>query len=86
MTTLQVPVCVSSDVCSVPERPPRAAMNNGEEWIDEAIERQSLPLLGRVDIALRLIAARGSTEAAHWADAIRKTRVQPAFKGFPQLH
>lgn len=59
---------------------------NAEEWIDEAIERYSLPLLVRVDVALRLIAARGSTEAAHWADAIRKTRVQPAFKGFPQLH
>ena len=34
---------------------------NAEPWINEAIERNSLPLLGRVDIALRHIAERGDT-------------------------
>ncbi|PBB91718.1 hypothetical protein CK215_15775 [Mesorhizobium sp. WSM3864] len=59
---------------------------NAEEWIDEAIARLSLPLLARIDIALRSIAARGSTKAAHWADSIRKAKIQPAFKGLPLLH
>ncbi|RVP97124.1 hypothetical protein CN070_23535 [Sinorhizobium meliloti] len=57
-----------------------------EEWIDDAIERKSLPLLVRIDIALLAIMNRESTAAAHWAEAVRRTKVLTAIKEFPQLH
>lgn len=57
-----------------------------DEWIDEAMKRNSLPLLSRIDIALRHIAERGETPEAQWARQTLRDVVAPAFKVFPGLH
>ncbi|MGA7455573.1 MAG: hypothetical protein WBW73_31490 [Rhodoplanes sp.] len=55
-------------------------------WIEEAVQRKSLPLFARIDIALRRISDRGDTPEARWArETIEKT-INPAFKLFPPLH
>jgi hypothetical protein len=55
-----------------------------EDWIDEAVERGSIPLLSRIDIALREL-GRTANPAAPWARAIRKARVSPALAKIPDL-
>lgn len=63
-----------------------AEQEGAEEWIDDVIDRQSLPLLVRIDIALLAVADRGATVAARWADAVRKSKVLPAIDNFPRMH
>jgi len=63
--------------------------NEGAEasaWIEEAVQRKSLPLLARIDIALRRIADRGGTLEAQWAKETLEKAIQPAFSYFPPLH
>jgi Type I restriction enzyme R protein N terminus (HSDR_N) len=55
-------------------------------WVDEAVQRKSLPLLARVDIALRRIADRGDTPEARWARETMEKTITPAFNLFPPLH
>ena len=56
------------------------------ETLEEAVQRKSLPLFARIDIALRRISDRGDTPEARWArETIEKT-INPAFKLFPPLH
>lgn len=57
-----------------------------EDWLDEAIERRSLPLLARIDIALRMLTHSGDTQVDAWARRTLATSVGPAFKAFPALH
>lgn len=55
------------------------------EWIDEAVARESLPLLARIDIALRHIANRGETPRARWARHVLPGVVEPAIRRYPPL-
>jgi hypothetical protein len=57
-----------------------------DEWIDEAVERGSLPLLARIDIALRHISQSARTPRAGWAREILDRIIGPAFDRFPSLH
>lgn len=52
-----------------------------EAWIKEAISRKSLPLLCRIDIALRELATTVSGRG--WARRILSELVRPALKDFP---
>ncbi len=56
------------------------------QWINEAVERNSLPLLSRVDIALRHIAKRGDTREGRWARQMLDQVIRPAFDRYPPLH
>ena len=56
------------------------------EWIREAVARSSLPLLARIDIALRHIANGGETRRAGWARDVLAGVVEPAFHQYPPLH
>lgn len=65
----------------------RFFMHDGErteDWIDEAIDRKSVPLLSRIDIALREVVPTTSPWR-NWASATRKNRLAPALKDFPAL-
>jgi len=56
------------------------------EWIDEAIERASFPLLCRVDIALRQLVDSNDHEKASWAKKMIEEVVKPELEKFPLLH
>ena len=56
------------------------------QWVEEAIERNSLPLVTRIDIALRHIAHRGDTQQARWARSLLDEVLKPAFDRVPALH
>lgn len=61
---------------------------NGErttEWIDEAIERNSFPLLCRIDIALRQLIGSADSAKAAWAQETLNQSVRPALEKFPLL-
>jgi hypothetical protein len=55
-------------------------------WIEAAVDRNSLALLSRIDIAMRHIAERGETPEAQWAKDMLQRIIRPAFSGFPRLH
>lgn len=57
-----------------------------EDWLDEAIERGSFPLLARIDIALSTMTDSGDPDAAAWAKRMLASKVRPALKNFPTLH
>ncbi|WP_416759379.1 hypothetical protein ACNI65_21955 [Roseateles sp. So40a] len=57
-----------------------------DQWIDEAIARQSTSLLCRVDIALRQVAQSADQSLKHWAEQTRVNRIAPALANFPGLH
>ncbi len=59
---------------------------NANDWIDSAISAESMPLLGRIHIALLQIKTSADEELAKWAKNTLTTRVLPAFKLFPLLH
>ena len=48
--------------------------------------RNSLPLLARVDIALRHVAGTADPNASTWARQMLETVVWPAFRELPALH
>jgi hypothetical protein len=56
------------------------------DWLDEAIERRSLPLLARIDIALRMLAHKGNAQVNSWAKHTLESKVGPALRVLPSLH
>ena len=56
------------------------------EWISAACDRGSLPLLARVDIALRRVAEMADTDLSTWARELLAGMVRAAFAGHPLLH
>ncbi|WP_254701429.1 type I restriction enzyme HsdR N-terminal domain-containing protein [Neorhizobium galegae] len=57
-----------------------------EDWIDEAIDRKSFPLLARIEIALLMLVESGNAQVAGWASEVLGSTVRPALKEFPGLH
>ncbi|CAG1005900.1 hypothetical protein RHIZO_03214 [Rhizobiaceae bacterium] len=57
-----------------------------EDWLDEAIARRSLPLLARIDIALRMLTHSGNRQVAAWAKRMLENSVGPALRALPALH
>jgi hypothetical protein len=55
---------------------------SAREWIEEAISRNSFPLIARIDIALDCLARTGT----EWAKPTIKDLVKPALINFPALH
>jgi len=55
-----------------------------DDWIDEALSRDSLPLTGRIDIALRQLAS-SANKSAGWAGAVLAQKIRPALQAFPEL-
>ena len=67
----------------------RYLVHNGtsaNEWIDAALAVESMPLLGRIHIALLQVASSANEELAKWAQEMLTSKVMPAFKLFPALH
>jgi hypothetical protein len=56
------------------------------DWIDAAIATDSMPLLGRIHIALLQVPSSANKELAKWAGEMLTLKVLPAFKLFPALH
>ncbi|HBO2483045.1 TPA: type I restriction enzyme HsdR N-terminal domain-containing protein [Pseudomonas aeruginosa] len=50
---------------------------HADEWVDAAIEADSLPLLHRLTIALRTVQMRNIPDLSDWADVVLKERVLP---------
>ncbi|MGD0105922.1 MAG: type I restriction enzyme HsdR N-terminal domain-containing protein [Rhodopila sp.] len=57
-----------------------------EDWVQEAVKRESLPLLARIDIALRSVALTAAPRVAPWAQQALETCVRPALLALPPLH
>jgi hypothetical protein len=57
-----------------------------KEWLEEAARRDSLPLLARIDIALRQLSETASTEKAEFANRALTEIVRPALSSLPALH
>jgi hypothetical protein len=49
-----------------------------EEWVEEAVRRNSLPLLARIDIALRQLSKVANAKRAQFALRMRKDLIRPA--------
>lgn len=56
------------------------------DWVHDAVNRRSLPLLARIDIALRLIASTANQEMSTWAVKLLEDVVRPALQDLPPLH
>jgi hypothetical protein len=59
---------------------------NAEEWIEEAVGRESLPLISRIDIALRQLSGSAITEKAEFASRMLEDVVRPAISSSPLAH
>ncbi len=59
---------------------------NANDWIDSAIAEASMPLLGRIHIALLQISELADTNFSAWANDVLATKISPAFNLFPTLH
>ncbi|WP_245437803.1 MULTISPECIES: type I restriction enzyme HsdR N-terminal domain-containing protein [unclassified Mesorhizobium] len=57
-----------------------------EDWIDEAIERKSFPLLARIEVALLALVEGGNPQVASWASEMLVSKIRPALQEFPGLH
>ena len=57
-----------------------------EQWITEAVRRNSLPLLFRVDIALRQLSCSADPNESQFARRMRDDVIQPAMSAFLPLH
>jgi hypothetical protein len=57
-----------------------------EHWLEEAVRQKSLPLLARIDIALRQLSGSASASKAEFSHRVLKDLVQPAFLSLPGLH
>jgi hypothetical protein len=53
------------------------------DWIQEALNRQSLPLLHRICLVLDVLEASTSASLASWATATKENIVTPALSQFP---
>jgi hypothetical protein len=56
------------------------------EWVDEAVGRNSVHLLFRIDIALRIIADHSDPPRAQWAKDILSRVIHPALGRFLPFH
>jgi hypothetical protein len=56
------------------------------EWIEEAIARDSLPLLYRIEIALRQFIKSADTAKGAWAHKTLDELLRPALEKYPPLH
>ena len=56
-----------------------------DPWFDEALSRNSLPLLNRILIALRQVQYVSSGERKIWASKTLKDRINPAISGILKL-
>ncbi len=54
---------------------------DAEEWIDMAIEHDSIPLLSRIDSVLTHLARSADTELANFAQDMLDRKIGPAFSG-----
>ncbi|HET6843542.1 MAG TPA: hypothetical protein VFK06_17955 [Candidatus Angelobacter sp.] len=57
-----------------------------EDWLEEAVERKSFPLLMRLYIALEDLSGTADKEVAAFAKHALKNLIEPALSKFPQLH
>lgn len=57
-----------------------------EDWLDTAVQRNSLPLLARIDLALRTLSNCGDKQIASWANRMLTEKIRPALKTLPALH
>jgi hypothetical protein len=55
-------------------------------WVEEAVSRESFPLLMRVNIALRQLVDSADTVKGAWAKRMIETLVTPALKESPLFH
>ena len=53
---------------------------HADDWVDAAIETDSLPLLNRVLIALRTVQSRNIPERSEWAHRVEEDRVMPGIE------
>lgn len=51
-----------------------------DDWIDEAINRRSLPLLSRIHIALRQVRRIADSRISEWANETLVARIDPAME------
>jgi hypothetical protein len=56
------------------------------EWLDDAIERNSFPLLSRIHIALGELAGSADSKRANFARQALDSLVKPALSAFPTFH
>jgi Type I restriction enzyme R protein N terminus (HSDR_N) len=57
-----------------------------DEWVEEALERDSLPLLARIDIALRLLTSSSEPVVADWATTTLDQKIRPKLLSTPLHH
>jgi len=60
--------------------------DKANRWIDKAIAQESMPLLSRIDIALREISSSASQTLSTWATSTLEKKVTPSFKIPSNLH
>lgn len=63
-----------------------AADQLASEWLDEAIERNSYPLLSRLHIALNGLVSSADEKRSRFARQVLDTLVKPALAAFPMFH
>ena len=57
--------------------------SDADDWIDEAVKRNSLPLIGRISLALHEMASDADQQLVQWSDQVLKSVIDPAFSSFP---
>jgi len=57
-----------------------------EQWIEEAVSRNSLPLLARIDIALRQLLDSADAHRSEFARRVLDDVIRPAKSALPALH
>ena len=62
-----------------------AAGARASEWIEDALERKSLPLLYRIFLVLQALAQSTNSELAEWSASVKRDRVEPALSAFPSI-
>lgn len=60
--------------------------SQANDWMDQAIALASMPLLGRIHIALLQISSFADKTLSAWAQSTLANKIAPAFKVFPDLH
>jgi hypothetical protein len=60
--------------------------SSSNNWIEQAIALESLPLIERIHIALLQIASFADNAMADWAQDVLANKIAPALEAFPDLH
>jgi hypothetical protein len=63
-----------------------ATRSQAEDWIEEAVDRNSLPLLVRIHIALEELISSAHPETKAFARRMLKDHVNPVMAKFPTFH